>query len=202
MFAHSRIPLRLVSDAPLRGALVLVVGPSGAGKDSLIAGARTRLAAAEAFVFPRREITRPRDAGGEDHLPVEESQFHARRVLGGYLLSWGALGSWYGVPADTLVDLQAGRTVVVNASRTVLDEARARFRNLRIVSVNADDDTLRARLAGRAREDALQIDRRLERARAFRVDGEGVIPFRNDGDLDEAVGRFTKLLVGIGTTRD
>jgi len=197
MFAHPRTHLRLVATSPLKGALVLVVGPSGAGKDSLIAGARTRLASAEAFIFPRREITRPRDVGGEEHVEVAESQFHARRELGGYLLSWGAHGLWYGIPFELENDLREGRTVIVNASRAVVDEARSRFENLRIVSVNADDETLRARLSGRGREPAEQIDRRLERARAFRIEGRGVIPFQNDGDLDEAVGRFTRLLLGI-----
>lgn len=194
MFAAPRIPVREMNTAPLTGTMVLVVGPSGAGKDSLIDGARETLKTAGDVVFPRREITRPAEAGGEDHVPVTENQFHARRELGGYLLSWGAHGLWYGIPADISADLRDGRTIVVNTSRSVIDDARSRFSNLRIVSVNVDDDTLRARLDARGRETEEQIALRLERARAFRVEGPDVIQFPNDGSLQAAVDRFTDVL--------
>ncbi|MAY66465.1 MAG: phosphonate metabolism protein/1,5-bisphosphokinase (PRPP-forming) PhnN [Rhodospirillaceae bacterium] len=194
MFAAPRIPVRAVTQDVLTGTLVLVVGPSGAGKDSLIGGARQAFAAGADVVFPRREITRPADAGIEDHTAVTEGQFHARRELGGYLLSWGAHGLWYGIPAETKDDLLIGRTVVVNASRAVIDDARGRFQRLRVISVSADEKTLRARLGARGRETDAQIAHRLERARAFRVEGPDVIAFPNDGPLEAAVDRFSRIL--------
>ena len=194
MFSAPRIPVRAVTQDVLPGTMVLVVGPSGAGKDSLIDGARQTLAEGAGVVFPRRDITRPADAGSEDHVAVTESQFHARRELGGYLLSWGAHGLWYGIPTETVDDLLSGRTVVINASRSVIEEARGRFQHLRVVSVTADEATLRARLGARARETDEQVARRLERARAFRVEGPDVIDFPNDGPLKAAVGRFTRIL--------
>ena len=157
MFAAPRIPVRAVTQDTLPGTMVLVVGPSGAGKDSLIDGARRAFAGGADVVFPRRDITRPADAGSEDHVAVTESQFHARRELGGYLLSWGAHGLWYGIPTETVDHLLGGRTVVVNASRSVIEEARGRFQHLRVVSVTADEETLRARLGARARETDAQI---------------------------------------------
>lgn len=194
MFAAPRIPVRAVTQDALTGTLVLVVGPSGAGKDSLIDGARQAFSSGTGVVFPRRDVTRPADAGSEDHVAVTESQFHARRELGGYLLSWGAHGLWYGIPAETKDDLLDGRTVVVNTSRSVIDEARRRFQHLRVVSVTAGEETLRARLGARGRETAAQISHRLERARAFRVDGPDVIEFPNDGPLEGAVDRFSHIL--------
>tara|TARA_R110002073_G_scaffold225072_5_gene385829 strand:- start:3222 stop:3785 length:564 start_codon:yes stop_codon:yes gene_type:complete len=183
-----------MSNGTLTGTLVLVVGPSGVGKDSLIEGARSAFAGAVDVIFPRREITRSADAGGEDHVEVTESQFHARRELGGYLLSWGAHGLWYGIPAEVSDELRRGSAVVVNASRSVIEDARSRFSNLSIVSVNVDDETLRVRLAARGRETEEQAARRLERARAFRVEGPDVIDFPNDGPLEAAIGRFTRIL--------
>ena len=64
------------------GRLVLVVGPSGAGKDTLIAAVRQRLAADEAFLFPRRIVTRPSSAA-EDNVEADEATFerHVQELL-------------------------------------------------------------------------------------------------------------------------
>src|ERR1700753_2364228 len=103
--------------------LILVVGPSGAGKDTVLGLARRTLAGDRRFRFVRRVITRPESAGGEDHEPVSEVEF-ARR---GFALQWQAHGLHYGIPLDIVDDLARGIVVVANVSRAIVAAAADRF---------------------------------------------------------------------------
>lgn len=179
-----------------KGKLALVVGPSGAGKDTLIAGARAQLAGDTNFVFPRREITRPADAGGEDHIPVSRESFAQRRADGAYALAWEAHGLGYGVPAGIAEDLVHGRTVVVNVSRTVIPLARTWFPDLQIMNVTAPVRILAERLAARGRESADDVARRLDRSGAFVIEGAGVVNVVNDGGPEQGIERFVNALIG------
>ena len=105
--------------------LVGVVGPSGAGKDTLMDGARAALAGDVRFVFARRVITRPAEAGGEDHLPATAADFARMREQGDFALWWNAHGLSYGIPARIAAEVGQGRVVVANLSRGVLAEAAA-----------------------------------------------------------------------------
>ncbi len=174
--------------------LVLVVGPSGAGKDTLLDGARAALEGDPAFVFARREITRPAEAGGEDHDPVDEARFAAREAAGGYALTWRAHGLAYGIPAVITHDLALDRTVVANVSRAVLDAARARFGDVRVLVVTADPETRARRLSQRGRESAEDIAQRLARAEAIPVTGDDVVVVQNDSTPQEGVARFLAAL--------
>ena len=143
--------------------LVGVVGPSGAGKDTLMAAARALLADTPDLRFVRRCITRPADPGGEDHEPLSPTGFLARRQSGGFALWWEAHGLLYGIPRDIEADLAAGRAVVANLSRTVLADAAARY-PLLVLEITAPAAVLAARLAARGREDAATVAARLARA--------------------------------------
>lgn len=176
------------------GRLVLVTGPSGVGKDSLLDGLRAALAGRSDIVFPRRVITRAAGLGGEEYQAVSEAEFAAMLAKGAFALFWPAHGLQYGIPASIDADLDAGRQVVVNASRGVIDEARAKYPGLLVLAINASPDVLRARLQGRGRESAADIESRLERAAAFRLTGKDVATLNNDGPLAEGVAALVALL--------
>lgn len=167
------------------GRLFLVVGPSGAGKDSLLDIARNVLPPDD-VTFPARVITRPADAGGEAHIAVDDATFDEMLSAGAFALSWRAHDLRYGIPAVIGDDLAAGLDVVVNVSRGVLDEARTRFPGVTILSVTAAADVLWARLHRRGRENPEMLRQRLERAAAFLPHGPDVIEIDNSGDLDGA----------------
>ena len=182
------------------GTLVLVVGPSGVGKDTLIDGARAALTEAGGFHFPRREITRSASLGGEDFIGMTEDQFHRRRRQRAYSLYWCAHDNWYGVPSSIDEHIEAGTHVLVNVSRSIIPEARQRYRHLRVVLVTAPRSVLESRLRGRGRESDGAIAGRLARAEAFDVTGPDVTTFQNDPPVEHAVARFVDILRTLNTT--
>lgn len=189
-------------DSNSTGILVLIVGPSGSGKDTLINGARLKLAGTGQFTFVTREITRPADpTESEVYVSIDPATFHEREKDGHYALSWGAHGFHYGLPKDQIADVDRGRVVVANASRSIIDTARREFRNLRIVSIEVPEEILSDRLHARGRESDDEIKKRLARAASYSVQGPDVINFSNDKAQSEAVREFVGVLEAIAEGR-
>jgi phosphonate metabolism protein PhnN/1,5-bisphosphokinase (PRPP-forming) len=172
--------------------LVPVVGPSGAGKDTLMEAARARLAGDSRFLFARRCITRPAEAGGEDHDPMTREAFEAARDRGDFMLWWEAHGLFYGVPRAYGEAAERGQVVVANLSRAVLREAAARF-PLRALLITAPVEVLARRLAARGRETAEDIAARLARE-AELPPGLPVETVHNDASVEEGVARVLAAL--------
>ncbi|MBY0329457.1 MAG: phosphonate metabolism protein/1,5-bisphosphokinase (PRPP-forming) PhnN [Acetobacteraceae bacterium] len=174
------------------GRLVAVVGPSGAGKDTLLDGARAALAGDARFRFVQRAITRPAEAGGEAHRGVTAADFAVEQAAGGFALDWAAHGLRYGIPRDIEADLAAGRVVVANLSRAVLAEAGARY-PLLVLEITAPPAVLAARLAARGREDAAAVGERLARMAPV-PPGLAVRRIVNDGAVDAGVAQVVAAL--------
>jgi ribose 1,5-bisphosphokinase len=168
--------------------LVLVVGPSGAGKDTLLNAARRTLADDARFRFVRRVITRPADPAGENHEPVTNTEFATRD----FALQWQAHGLRYGIPADIAGDLATGVVVVANVSRGVIGEAACRF-PVRVIEVTAPPHILAERLAARGRETAADMAARLARAVPLPGDAE-VETVLNDATPEIGTERFLAAL--------
>jgi ribose 1,5-bisphosphokinase len=144
------------------GRLVLVVGPSGAGKDTLIAASRARLRHDARIVFPRRVVTRPASPH-EDHDSLSEKDFCRAAGEGAFVLAWEAHGLHYGVPASIDADVAAARTVVCNVSRNAVAAARARYARVTVALITAPAEVLAARLTARGRTTDGAIAERLAR---------------------------------------
>lgn len=175
--------------------LVLVVGPSGAGKDTLLSAAKAALADDLRFRFVRRFVTRPTDGVEANEETLDEAAFHACREREGFALCWQAHGFFYGVPTDITRDLDAGRVVIASVSRAVLAEAAARF-PVRVVEITAPRDVLASRLAARGRENGSQVAARLSRAVAI-PEGLAVSVIVNDGTIAEGAHALLICLRGI-----
>lgn len=172
--------------------LVGVVGPSGAGKDTLMDGARAALAGDPRCVFARRVITRPGGAGGEDHLPATAAEFASMRDQGDFALWWDAHGLSYGIPARMVAEAGQGRVVVANLSRGVLADAAARF-PLLVLEITAPLELRAARLAARGRESVEDVARRLSREAPL-PPGLEIRRVVNDGSREQGVAAVIAVL--------
>jgi ribose 1,5-bisphosphokinase len=168
--------------------LIAVVGPSGAGKDTLMAAA---VRARPDLSIVRRVITRPEAAGGEDFEGVTPAEFLARKAAGQFALDWQAHGLSYGIPRD---QLDRPGPILFNGSRAMLGAALAQFPDMRVILVTAPTATLAARLAARGRETVADIAARLDRAAFALPPGISARDVINDGTLATGVARFLAAL--------
>lgn len=167
--------------------LVYVIGPSGAGKDSLLAWLRARLAPTLPVYWARRTVSRPAQAGGEAHESVDEPTFEQLRRQQAFALHWQANALHYGVRHGELAPLTGGHWVMLNGSRAYLPQARAHYPGLTVLHITASADTLRQRLLARGRETAEVVEARVRRALEHHLPAAAdVLEVRNDGTLDEA----------------
>ena len=176
----------------MTGVFFLVVGPSGAGKDTLIDGARR---AEPDLVIARRVITRPAGSPGEDHEALDEAAFVRQAEQGAFLITWGAHDLRYGLRRELLDHLAQGRHVLANGSRAVIGELAGKVPHLVVVEVAAPPEVLRERILSRGRESAEQAGKRLKR-RAEVGDSACVLRVMNDGTPAAGVSRFLAALRG------
>lgn len=111
----------------MTGKLIWLMGPSGSGKDSLLA--ELRLREQTQLLVAHRYITRDASAGSENHIALSEQEFFTRAGQNLLALSWHANGLYYGVGVEIDLWLHAGFDVLVNGSRAHLPQARARYQS-------------------------------------------------------------------------
>jgi ribose 1,5-bisphosphokinase len=160
------------------GRLLLLVGPSGAGKDTLLAAMRAACADDAEIVFPRRVVTRPATES-EEHDSLREEAFDCAVQNGVFAFWWQAHGLKYALPLTLDDDIRAGRTVLCNVSRAIVEDLRGRYARVEAVLVTAPPEVLTARLAGRARLTDGSLAERLAR-------NEGYADFRADHVIDNS----------------
>jgi ribose 1,5-bisphosphokinase len=144
------------------GRLVLVVGPSGAGKDTLLGLAKTACADDANIVFPRRAITREATAS-EDNEQLSPGAFQEAVERGAFAVNWEAHSHRYALRRAIDDDIRAGRTVIANVSRTVIGAMRRAYADVTVIAIIAPPEILAERLASRGRRSDGKIEQRLGR---------------------------------------
>ena len=180
---------------PIRnGVFVAVVGPSGAGKDTLIGYAKTRFADETRLDFVRRVITRPSDAASEDHDTLADAAFAEAEADGAFAIAWEAHGLHYGIPAEVDWSVANGHVAVANVSRAIIPALRDRYANLAVVEITATPEILAERLARRGRESRGEVLARLARSANVALSGPDITSIDNSGAREIAGERFAEVL--------
>jgi len=184
---------RLAAIGP--GRLILVVGPSGAGKDTLLGLAKAACAGDDNVVFPRRAVTR-------EASPFEENEqlsldaFRQARSQGDFAVHWEAHGHCYALSRALDDDIRAGRTVVANVSRAVVEAIRRAYADVVVISITAPPEILSQRLAARARSSDGRLADRLARA----VDDAATVPdvtITNIGSAEHHARELVRIIKGV-----
>jgi ribose 1,5-bisphosphokinase len=175
------------------GRLILVVGPSGAGKDTLIGLVQAACKGDSDVVFPQRVVTREASAH-ENNDAVSQTQFGQMLAHGDFAFQWEAHGLRYGLLNSIADDIRAGHAVVVNVSRTIVESARRSYANVTVVLVTAPEEVLAERLAVRARPSDGQLDDRLRRVV---VTAAPDIVIQNIGPAKDHAAELLKVVQGV-----
>ncbi len=176
------------------GVFVAVVGPSGAGKDTIIDYARAALRDESGFHFVRRVVTRPSSVDAEDHDTLSEEAFAKALQSGAFSHQWEAHGLCYGLPKSVHDEIRLGAVAIANVSRGIIPALRKTYANFAVVHITASHEVLAKRLAARGRESAEEIQRRLMRAGANPCDPSDAIMIDNSDEVARAGDEFVTLL--------
>lgn len=174
--------------------LIYVVGPSGAGKDSVLQGLRDSWVEMPPAHWARRSITRMALAGGEQHESLDDADFQRLLQADSFAMHWQANGLSYGVRRTELAPLASGHCVLVNGSRAYVPALLRTWPACTLVHITAPLDVLTRRLTARGREDGQAIAGRLAREIAAELPAH-TIRILNDGPLATSVAALREALL-------
>ena len=178
--------------------LVYTMGPSGAGKDSLLAWLRQQLCEEAPVHFARRTIDRPVHAGGEHHESITTAKFRALADHNAFAMHWSANGLHYGIRHIELEGLQGNRWVFLNGSRAHLPTVLERYPNMTVLHITAAAEVLRQRLLFRGRELPEVVEARVKRAAGFTVPVNcKLVEIHNDESLHTTGQQLLSALNGL-----
>ena len=179
------------------GILILVVGNSGSGKDSIINGASEKypLDLKKVYIV-KRYITRP-PSENEDNYFISSEEFNEMGKKGKFALQWHIYGLDYGVSIEIEDWLKNGHTVIVNVSRTIINDTRRKYKNLKVVFIDVPLEITLQRLKIRERESEQGLKERIERARNNQKFPEADFEIDNSGELDEAINQFLNYVISL-----
>jgi guanylate kinase len=154
--------------APDRGLLVVVAGPSGVGKGTVLRCVLERLPDAELSISATTRPPRPGELDGHDYHFLSAVEFDDLTATGGFLEWAEYLGNRYGTPRRAVDErIAAGHVVILEIEVQGAEQIRDLEREALLVFLAPPSlDELARRLRSRGTESPEHIDRRLAIAAA------------------------------------
>ncbi|MEB3251678.1 MAG: guanylate kinase [Cyanobacteriota bacterium] len=184
------------SARPQTGQLILLTGPSGVGKGTLLQALRRRYPDLPVSVSTTTRAPRPGEVEGEDYYFVSRQQFQGL-IEQGALLEWAEFaGNYYGTPkAPVLEKLAAGQRVILEIELQGARQVRQTFPEaLQVFVLPPSLAELEHRIRQRGQDSEAAIARRLSRARVeIEAAPEFDIQIVND-HLDSALQQLEQVL--------
>ncbi|MGH3088194.1 MAG: guanylate kinase [Rubrobacteraceae bacterium] len=188
----------------MRGRLIVVSGPSGAGKGTLIEAALDEVPELAFSVSATTRNPRPGEIDGRDYLFLSRETFE-EWIEEGRFLEWAEYSdNLYGTPADQADEfLDAGRSVILDIELQGARQVRENRSDAVMIFVRAPDlEETRRRLEGRATETEEAIQLRMSAAQtAIAARDEFDYEIVND-DLQKSRPAMVKLVQEIVTNPD
>lgn len=183
-----------------RGKLIIVVGPTGSGKGTLIAYARSLHADLELSVSCTTRAPRPGEAEGEHYYFLSRDEFE-KRIAEGDFLEWAEYGgNLYGTPRRAVEErLARGVSVIleIEAQGARIIQGNTAPADRFIIYVDAGSwETLAHRVKARApitEEELEKRKRHYEDELTYRSEADAVVA-NPDGGLDAAKDAFAKAI--------
>ena len=191
-----------------------IVGPSGAGKDTIMNAVHEVLKNNPEFLFIRRIITRKagvnsfndhdetsQNIGNEDNIGVSLEKFFELSQKASFSVQWFAHGIHYGLPIGIVDEVHKGKIVIANVSRAELEHAKELFGKVYVIEINAPIGILKERLLGRKREKIADIEERLKRANIpiHLPEGAKYCYIDNSGNVKSAVDKMLSILQSLSS---
>jgi guanylate kinase len=179
------------------GKLVVLTGPSGVGKGTLLRHLRQRHPHLYLSTSATTRQPRPGEVNGKDYYFVSRAEFE-QMIEKGELLEWAEFaGNYYGTPRQPVeVQIERGNQVILeielNGARQV---AQSFPEALKIFIMPPSPDELERRIRDRGQDDDAAIARRLDRARVeLAAADEFDVQIVND-DLEHAIAELEAVLL-------
>lgn len=194
---HSLTMSREISTAG-RGLLLVISGPSGVGKTTIVREVERRLGGS----FSVSATTRPKsptEVDGRDYYFMTEEQFNEKLSRGEFLEHACVFGRhFYGTPREPVErQLRAGELVILDIDVQGAQQVKRAMPDAYTLFVlPPSEDVLLQRLRGRARDDEQTIQRRFAEARdetAFAKESGCYDELIVNDELEEAVETIVRL---------
>lgn len=178
--------------------LVVVSGPSGVGKDSVIQHLMMRDYPFHFVITATSRAPRPEEAHGEDYFFVSEDEFRQMIAQDELLEHAVVYGQYKGIPKQQVREaLASGKDVVMRLDVQGAATVKALVPDAILIFLcAASDQELVQRLRQRKTDSELQLQRRIATAKAEmeRLDEFDYLVINADGALDLAVDHILHII--------